>query len=89
VRKGNIEQGFAEADLVFEDTYRVPRYAHCSIEVHAAVGLCDQAGRITVWTASQSPHTQRHIFAELLGPSRGEPSRCARGHAVCGRRLWR
>ncbi|GAK61259.1 putative dehydrogenase, molybdenum binding subunit, large chain [Candidatus Vecturithrix granuli] len=68
VRKGNLEQGFAEADLVFEDTYRVPRYAHCCIEVHAAVGLCDQAGRITVWTASQSPHTQRHIFAEVLAP---------------------
>ncbi len=68
VRKGDVEKGFAEADLVLEDTYRVPRYAHCCIEVHAAVGLCDHANRITVWTASQSPHTQRHIFAEVLSP---------------------
>ncbi len=68
IRKGNIEQGFAEADIVLEDTYRVPRYAHCCIEVHGAVGLCDHSGRITVWSASQSPHTQRHIFAEVLAP---------------------
>lgn len=68
VRKGNLEQGFAEADMVYEDTYRVPRYAHCCIEPHAAVGLYDRSGRLTVWSASQSPHTQRHIFAETLAP---------------------
>lgn len=68
IRKGDIEKGFAEADLIFEDTYRVPRYAHCCIEVHGATGLCDHSGRITVWAASQSPHTQRHIFAEVLAP---------------------
>ncbi len=68
VRKGDVDRGFAEADLVFEDTYRVPRYAHCCIEVHAATGLYDHAGRLTVWSASQSPHTQRHIFAEVLVP---------------------
>ncbi len=68
VRKGDTIQGFAEADLIFADTYRVPRYAHCSIELHGAIGLCDHSGRITVWAASQSPHTQRHIFAQALAP---------------------
>ncbi len=68
IRKGDLDKGFAEADLVLEDTYHVPRYAHCCIEVHGAVGLCDHANRLTVWTASQSPHTQRHIFAEVLSP---------------------
>ncbi len=68
VRKGNVEKGFAQADLVFEDTYTVPRYAHCAIEPHGAVGLFDHAGRLTVWTASQSPFTQRHLFSEALAP---------------------
>ena len=68
IRKGSIDQGFAEADLVLEDTYRVPRYAHCCIEVHGATGLYDHAGRLTVWSASQSPHTQRNIFAQVLAP---------------------
>jgi carbon-monoxide dehydrogenase large subunit len=68
IRKGDADAGFKAADLVFEDTYTVPRYAHCSIEVHGAVGLYDASGRLTVWTASQSPYTQRHGFAEALAP---------------------
>jgi carbon-monoxide dehydrogenase large subunit len=68
VRKGDPEAAFSEADLVLEDTYHVPRYAHCAIEKHAAVGRYDHSGRLTLWTASQSPHTQRHLFAEALAP---------------------
>ena len=68
IRKGDTEKAFAEADYVLEDTYRVPRYAHCAIEPHVTVGKLDHAGRLTVWTASQSPHTQRHLFAEALAP---------------------
>ncbi len=67
-RKGDVEKGFEEADVVLEDTYTVPRYAHCAIEPHVAVGLFDQSGRLTLWTASQSPHTQRNVFAETLAP---------------------
>lgn len=65
-RRGDVESGFKEADVVLEDTYFVPRYAHCAIEPHVAVGQFDQSGRLTVWSASQSPHTQRHLFAEAL-----------------------
>jgi carbon-monoxide dehydrogenase large subunit len=67
-RRGDVEVGFAEADVVLEDTYRVPRYAHCAIEPHVVVGKMDLAGRLTMWTASQSPYTQRHVFAESLAP---------------------
>ncbi len=68
VRRGDTVKAFQEADFVFEDIYAVPRYAHCAIEVHGAVGLYDHSGRLTVWTASQSPHTQRHLFTEALAP---------------------
>jgi CO/xanthine dehydrogenase Mo-binding subunit len=67
-RKGDIEQGFKEADFILEDTYTVPRYVHCSIEPHAIIGLYDMAGRLTLWSASQSPYTQRHVFAQALAP---------------------
>ncbi len=66
IRKGDTAKGFREADLVLEDTYTVPRYAHCAIEPHSAVGLYDASGRLTMWTSSQSPFTQRHVFAETL-----------------------
>jgi CO/xanthine dehydrogenase Mo-binding subunit len=68
VRKGDTEKAFAEADFVLADTYRVPRYAHCAIEPHVTVSKLDHAGRLTVWSASQSPHTQRNLFAEALAP---------------------
>jgi CO/xanthine dehydrogenase Mo-binding subunit len=68
VRKGVMERGFAQADLVLEDNYTVPRYAHCAIETHGAIGLYDYSGRLTVYTASQSPFTQRHLFAQALEP---------------------
>jgi len=67
-RKGDVEQGFKEADTILEDTYTVPRYAHCAIEPHVIVGLYDLAGRLTLWSASQSPYTQRHVFAQALTP---------------------
>ncbi|MCM2266365.1 MAG: xanthine dehydrogenase family protein molybdopterin-binding subunit [Elusimicrobiales bacterium] len=66
IRKGDLAKGFKDADLVLEDTYTVPRYAHCAIEPHSAIGLYDASGRLTMWTSSQSPFTQRHVFAETL-----------------------
>ncbi len=68
IRKGDTDKAFSEADFVLEDTYNVPRYAHCAIEPHVTVSRLDHAGRLTVWSASQSPHTQRHLFAEALAP---------------------
>jgi carbon-monoxide dehydrogenase large subunit len=67
-KKGDIEKGFQDADVIFEDTYTVPRYAHCAIEPHVIVGLYDLSGRLTLWSASQSPYTQRHVFAQALAP---------------------
>ncbi len=66
IRRGELEKSFQESDIVLEDTYYVPRYAHCCLEPHIAVGLCDHSGRLTVWSSSQSPHTQRHLFVAAL-----------------------
>ena len=67
-RKGDAEKGFAEADVILEDTYHIPRYAHCAIEPHVAIAKFDYSGRLTVWASSQSPNTQRNLFAEALAP---------------------
>ncbi len=66
IRKGDVEKAFAESDYVLEDEYFVPRFSHCAIEPHACVAKYDLSGRLTVWASSQSPHTQRHLFAEAL-----------------------
>jgi CO/xanthine dehydrogenase Mo-binding subunit len=66
IRKGEPEKGFNEADFILDDTYEVPRYAHCALETHVAIAKFDLSGRLTVWASSQSPFTQRHLFAEAL-----------------------
>ena len=67
-RKGDVEKGFKEADFILEDTYAVPRYAHCPIEPHAAAALYDAGGRLTIWASSQSPFAQRNVMAIALAP---------------------
>ncbi len=66
IRKGDLNKGFEDADVVLEDRYRISRVAHCCMETHIAVAQVDLANRMTVWASSQSPYTQRHIIAEAL-----------------------
>ncbi|HOC52626.1 MAG TPA: molybdopterin-dependent oxidoreductase [Caldisericia bacterium] len=68
VRRGDIEKGFKEADYVFEDTYRIPRFAHCCMETHISVGYYDLSGRLTLYNSSQSPHVQKSLIADALSP---------------------
>lgn len=67
-RKGDVEKGFRQADYILEDTYTVPRYAHCPLETHAVTGLFDLSGRLTLWASSQSPFAQRGVMAVALKP---------------------
>ena len=49
IRKGDIEQGFAESDRVFEGRYRTQMVEHAALEPHAAIAAWDPNGRVTVW----------------------------------------
>ncbi|MGC8782361.1 MAG: xanthine dehydrogenase family protein molybdopterin-binding subunit, partial [Anaerolineae bacterium] len=66
VRKGNLEQGWAAADLIYEHKYRVPHVQHVPIETHVCVAQQDVNGKITLWSASQSPFAQRNLIAKAL-----------------------
>ena len=47
-RKGDVEQGFREADLVLEHTFRIPGRHQGYIEPHAGVVAIEPDGRIRV-----------------------------------------
>lgn len=66
VRKGDIEQGWAEADLIYEHKYRVPHVQHVPLETHVCVAQQDANGKITLWSSSQSPFAQRNLIAIAL-----------------------
>ena len=64
---GDVEVGFAEAEHVFENTYRVPYVQQASIEPHIAITWLDEDHRLQVRTSTQVPFHVRRIIAPLLG----------------------
>jgi CO/xanthine dehydrogenase Mo-binding subunit len=64
--KGDIDRGFAEADEIFDDTFRAQQVQHCSLEPHAVVA--DWNGeRLTIWTSTQKVFLVRSGLADLFG----------------------
>ena len=66
VRKGDMDKGWAEADLIYEHKYRVPHIQHVPLETHICVAQQDVNGKITLWSSSQSPFAQRNLIAKAL-----------------------
>jgi CO/xanthine dehydrogenase Mo-binding subunit len=64
---GDVEKGFAEADFVLEDVYRVPRVHQTYIEPHACIARVEPSGKVTVWTSTQSIFAIRSGIASSLG----------------------
>jgi len=64
---GNVDEGFAEADLVREDTFFYEGNTHLPLEQHAAVAHFDSDGKITLWSSTQTPHYVHRALAKVLG----------------------
>ncbi len=67
VRKGNLEEGFKNSDIIIEDSYQVPHIQHSTIETHVAIAEVDFRRNVTLWTSSQSPFAQRNLIAQAFG----------------------
>lgn len=66
-RKGDVETGFREADLIVEHTFRVPIRHQGYIEPHAGTVAIDKEGRVEVWTSTKSPFATRNQLAKAIG----------------------
>lgn len=67
LRKGNVEKAFAEADKVFEDTFRSPPAQHMPMEPHVTLVYLDENQRVNVWTATQTPSYVRTELSNTFG----------------------
>ncbi|HXT64055.1 MAG TPA: molybdopterin cofactor-binding domain-containing protein [Pyrinomonadaceae bacterium] len=63
---GEIEEGFAEADLVREDTFFYEGNTHLPMEQHAAVAYFDTDQKLTLWSSTQTPHYVHRALAKVL-----------------------
>src|SRR3982074_2306765 len=52
---GDVEDGFAEADLVREATFFYEGNTHLPMEQHAAAAYLDTDEKLTLWSSTQTP----------------------------------
>jgi 4-hydroxybenzoyl-CoA reductase alpha subunit len=64
---GDVEAGFAEADLVLEDTFWYEGNTHLPMEQHATVAVPEDEGRVTVYSSTQTPHYAHRALTKVLG----------------------
>ena len=63
---GDVEQGFAEADLVREDVFFYEGNTHLPMEQHAALADWSPDGKLTLWSSTQTPHYVHKALAKVL-----------------------
>jgi 4-hydroxybenzoyl-CoA reductase subunit alpha len=63
---GDVDEGFAEADLIREDTFFYEGNTHLPMEQHAAVAYFDPDEKLTLWSATQTPHYVHRALARVL-----------------------
>ena len=65
-QKGDVAKGFAESDLVLENTYRVPMVHQGYLEPHAVLAEWDSTGQLTLWASTQGSFNTRSEVADVL-----------------------
>lgn len=65
-KKGDIEKGFDEADVVIEREFVTGTVHQGYIEPHNATALYNPDGQLTVWCSTQGSFTVREQLAEIL-----------------------
>ena len=64
---GNVDEAFAEADLVREDLFFYEGSTHIAMEQHAALADWSADGKLTLWSSTQTPHYVHRALAKVLG----------------------
>lgn len=65
-KKGNIEQGFKEADTIVEEEYTTHAQEHAYIEPQGSIALPQSNGEMTVYSSTQEPYSIRKNISEIL-----------------------
>ena len=63
---GNVEESLANSAHVFEDIFFFEGNTHLPLEQHAAVGMAEAEGRVTLWSSTQCPHYVQRAVAKAL-----------------------
>ena len=67
LRHGNIEEGFARADRIFEDVFSTAPVSALPLELMVSVASTEASGKVNIWSATQCPLFVRSEVAHVLG----------------------
>ena len=67
VRKGDMDAGFAEADVILEHTFHTPITDHAFLEPECSIGVPTPDGRMEIYVGSQIPYQDRTQVARVMG----------------------
>jgi xanthine dehydrogenase molybdenum-binding subunit len=67
VRKGKLEQGFAESDIILEHVYHTATTDHAFLEPECTIARPLENGRMEIYVGSQIPYADRYQIALALG----------------------
>jgi len=66
IRKGNIDEGFAEADFIVEGTYTTPAQEHAPLETTCTVSYLDERGKLVIHTKAQGLNFAMNDLANVF-----------------------
>jgi len=66
IRKGNVDEGFAKADVIVESEYHTPVQEHAYLQPEAGLAYIDDDGHITVVCGGQWTHEDQEQIAHVL-----------------------
>jgi nicotinate dehydrogenase large molybdopterin subunit len=66
IRVGDVEKGFAESDLVVEQTYSTQPIEHAYLEPEAGLAYVDPDGVVTIVSPDQNITHHRHMLARII-----------------------
>jgi len=65
-KKGVVEEGFRQSDVIVENSYRVPAIHQAYIEPHSSLVRVNADGSADIWSSNKSPFGMRDAVANAL-----------------------
>ncbi len=65
-KKGDVNRGFLDADMILEHKFRIPARHQGYLEPHATVVAIDNDDRVQVWVSAKNPFGVRSQMAKAL-----------------------
>lgn len=72
IRKGNMEQGLKESEIIIEESFSLPQSDHIAMEVRNVRAEIRPDGRVIIYTSSQAPFIVRKLISRYFDIQEGK-----------------